>query len=195
MSNSKLSLTFLFESLWPQWFSLASHTAASGNNPDVEWQKGYGTSSGIPKVIQTIDGGFVFIEYGWSYQMTTLPTTLNKIDSFGNLVWSKNVRAVDLTQSYSGGYAMLQSVSKGAALVQFDSDDKIQWNVTYPNYFVHSGCIVGTNDSGYLIAINNSSNSDYLRVESSGYRYPTTWLIKADWSGNIQWARLPDSWN
>jgi hypothetical protein len=83
---------------------------------------------------------------------------------------------------------MLQSISNGAALVQFDSDDKIQWNITYPNYFVHSGCIVGTTDSGYLIAINNSSNTDYLRVEGSDYRQFTPGLIKTDWSGNIQWA-------
>ena len=84
---------------------------------------------------------------------------------------------------------MLQSISNGAALVKFGNDDKIQWNFTYPNYFVYTGKIVATSDSGYLIAISNSSKWDYLKVEGSDYRQFTTWLIKTDWSGNIQWEQ------
>jgi len=190
MSKPKLSATILLTVtlLSAVVLSFASQTTASDNNPDVEWKNSYGTSEGIPRVVQTNDDSYVFITNAWSYQMTTLPTRLNKIDADGDLVWSIVAPAVDLTQSYDGGYAVLQSISHGAALVKFGSDGQIQWNFTYPNYATYTGKILATSDSGYLIAISNSSNWDYIKVEGSDYRQFTTWLIKTDWFGNVQWT-------
>ena len=67
MSKPKLSATILLTVtlLSAVVLSFASQTTASDNNPDVEWKNSYGTSEGIPRVVQTNDDSYVFITNAW----------------------------------------------------------------------------------------------------------------------------------
>lgn len=58
-----------------------------GEAPTIAFQKEYGDSrtEAVSNLIQTNDGGYAFVDLGWSHNVSFQPSTFYKIDSSGNL--------------------------------------------------------------------------------------------------------------
>jgi hypothetical protein len=170
--------------------TVAPVNAAIDSSPSVVWQKTYGRSDQIPRIIQTSDGGYLFLGLGWSHQMGYQQTALFKLDSNGNLTWSKDINASDLVQTYDGGYVVLQSTYSSFALAKFDKDNEIQWNHSYsPGYSqVYLRYLVKTTDGGYFVAGNNATGAGsykFYGITAGSQRAAS--IIKIDSLGKIQW--------
>ena len=93
----------------------AQTSNATISAPEIKWQQtyvhtGYYGDTGIESasnVIQTNDGGYAFMDLGWSYQFTFVPSTIFKVDSSGNIQWKKTFnffQASTLIQTSDYGY-------------------------------------------------------------------------------------------
>lgn len=89
-------------------------------------------------------------------------------------------------QTSDGGYALAGYTNSSGAggydmwLVKTYSNGAMQWNMAYGGLQDEiANCVIQTSDGGYLLS--GYTNSD---VESQ-----STWLVKTDMSGNIQWSR------
>ena len=98
--------------------------------------------------------------------------------------------AMSVIQTADGGYALAgftkpncnssEAGSSDMWLVKTDGDGSMQWNMTYGGAGDDAAnCVIQTADGGYLLAGYTNSN-----VQSQ-----TTWLVKTDQSGNLQWSK------
>lgn len=61
--------------------TIAQNDVGSTSVPANEWEKSYGNEvESVSNVIQTSDGGYAFIDYGWGHQTTMVPSTIYKVD-------------------------------------------------------------------------------------------------------------------
>ena len=168
---------------------VSSQTSSSEpvSAPAIEWQKNYGSlgSYGDSNVvsasnlIQTSDGGYVFMDVGWSYYYTLHPATVFKVDSSGSLQWNKTVeelKASTIIQTKDEGYEIAgQWFFEGhetPTLIKMDSQGNIQWVANYssvPELGIPSKAIQ-TSDGGFV--------------------YWMGWSInKTDFNNNTQWVK------
>jgi hypothetical protein len=121
MSRTSKSFTFftLFSVILLGAFDQTTVIAQSISTspPVMEWEHEYGyhfteITSGL---IQTIDGGYVFIDIGWSHGHTLAPSVLYKTDSHGNVEWQKRFNTYEKTPT----------------LIKCDSTGNIQWVQNY----------------------------------------------------------------
>ena len=161
--------------------------------PAIEWQQNYVSNRGIESasnIIQTSDGGYAFIDQGWGFQDTFVPATVYKVDSLGNVNWTKTINSFD-------GDAIIQTSDKGLevsgdwvnfplheytpTLVKMDSEGNIEWVKNYsnvPNLGVtpSSNGKIRTSDGGFVhwtegSIVKTSSNNSTQWVEN--VTYPT----------------------
>jgi Bacterial Ig domain/Ig-like domain CHU_C associated len=201
-------------------FSLQANSQA----PAIEWQKTYGGSDydgfgyfdGVPKIINTTDGGYIFAgstfsndgdvtgNHGtWDYWVV-------KINSTGNIQWKKtfggslseNPNAI--IQTSDGGYIFAGGSNSNDGdisnnhgdydywVVKLSSSGNIQWNKTFggTNQDIAMS-IVQTSEGGYIVAGNSASNDG----DVSGHHGNTGnlnfdyWIVKLSNSGNIEWQK------
>jgi hypothetical protein len=162
------------------------------SNPAIQWQKEYGDSRTeyVSNLIQTSDGGYAFVDLGWQHSVVFQPATVYKIDSLGNVQWTKTINAFigskiiqtsDLGYEISGtfedsGYLVGGSktfVPLGylGSIVKVDSHGNFQWIENYTSnlpILTVASSRIQTSDGG-LISIGQFS------------------IIKNDSIGNIQW--------
>jgi hypothetical protein len=183
------AILLCIESL-PIGFSQTSINAPA-SAPAIEWQKiyvhaGVYDNTGIvsaSNLIQTSDGGYVFMDLGWTYQMVFTPSTVYKVDSSGNLQWNKTIdflAASTIIQTNDEGYEIAGSWTVGVTyqytptLVKMDSQGNIQWVANYsrvPN--------LGT------------TTSSRIRTSDGGSAYWTDGsIIKTDSNNNTQWVEI-----
>jgi hypothetical protein len=120
--------------------SVEAQSAAS-SAPAIEWQQVY--SSQVlesSNLIQTADGGYVFMDLGYTYQNSLKPATLFKIDSTGNNEWNKTfnlftgsriIQTNDEGYEVSGWWHPNGTYSVAPTLIKTDSYGDIQWNRNY----------------------------------------------------------------
>ncbi|HXU26497.1 MAG TPA: hypothetical protein VN698_04635, partial [Bacteroidia bacterium] len=172
--------------------SLILKTDANGN---MLWAKSI-TNMAIAKCIQkTSNGGFVIAGYG------SAPTgsagfdfSLIKIDSSGNLLWSKTFGGIDrdlansVKETSDGGYIIAgttESYGVGAEdvyLVKTDSAGNLTWAKTFGGTLADRGNdVIQTTDGGFAIA--GTTNSYGVGNSYDAY------LIKTDALGTLQWSK------
>jgi hypothetical protein len=148
--------------------------------PAIEWQKSYGENSeSVSNLIQTTDGGYIFMDLAWAYSMTFKPSTVYKVDSAGNMQWNKtidNLAASAIIQTNDGGYEIAGSWTIGVTyqytptLIKMDSQGNIQWVANYSS------------------ALNLGTTSTSIRTSDGGFAYRADGsIIKTDSHNNTQW--------
>ncbi len=174
--------------------------------PTIQWQKDYGDSGpygdtnveSTSNLIQTSDGGYVFVNLGWSYQYTIRPSTLYKVDSSGNLQWNKTIsyfRATTFIQTSDEGYELSGSwfsalIGGGAreftpTLIKTDSQGNIQWIQNYSSVpdLGSAPTLVQTSDSGFVYGEQGS----LIKTDSNNN---TQWIINLTYTGGDGTAPL-----
>jgi predicted secreted protein len=196
----------------------------TSSNGEVEWRKSF-TKVDDPNhvtptiyvyskpyiIVETADQGYVVAGCGtdnfWMF----------KVDSQGNVVWSKiYIRSEEdpkgsslnsMIQTFDGGYALAGSTetSEGGRdfwLVKIDSNGKAQWNQTYNSGFYKDSLgyeypredeaksLVQTRDGGYALA----GSASLYRASTSSVVY-ASWVVKTDSQGKQLWNKGYDSPN
>jgi len=169
---------------------------SSGN---ISWSKTIGGANNdyINSIQQTSDGGYIIGGYTNSFGAGNDDALIAKLDSSGNISWSKTIGGTNNDSIYSiqrtsdGGYIVggeiggeindFGAVNTDALIVKLDSSENISWakKIGGKNYeFIYS--IQQTSDGGYIIggitASFGAGNFDGL-------------IVKLDSSGNISWAK------
>lgn len=195
---------------------LSLHLNSQNFPPDIQWQKSVGGSQSdeIPKVRQTLDGGYVAFGYSWSNDGNA---TVNygegdywvvKFDSLGVMQWQKSYggsRAqygYDIQQLPDSGYILIgeTQLSDGDVtgyhggsfdcwILRINKTGAIKWKKTFGGSKDDRGrSITPTSDGGYIFTASTSSNDgDVSGFHGSlGYDF---WVVKIDSSGIIQWQK------
>ena len=174
------------------------------SNGDLSCTKTYGGSDNdeIESMQPTSDGGFILAGFTQSYGAGSRDVLLVKIDSVGNLLWSKTYGgsgyeyASDVGQTSDGGYILVgYTTSLGPSngnvyLIKTDANGDSLWIKTFASnnsYEFHS--VEQTTDGGYVLAgsVNSflASSNDFC-------------IIKCDAAGNVTWMKRiggPDNEN
>jgi hypothetical protein len=175
---------------------------ASVSAPSIEWKRYYGGSAvSVSNLIQTIDGGYIFMDLGWRYNVGFAPSTVYKVDSAGNVQWSKTIGSLSYTSEYlvassiiqtnDGGYEIAGGWTIGVTyqytptLVKLDAQGNIQWVANYSTtpVLVSIPTRIRTSDGGFvywtdgsIIKTDSSNNTQWVETfnytDSSGYQLP-----------------------
>jgi hypothetical protein len=165
---------------------------SSGN---VQWAKTIGGSDydAAYSIIQSSDGGYAVAGYTRSFGAGSEDMYVVKLDSSGNIVWTKTIggsswdEALSIIQSSDGGYVVAGSTrSFGAGysdfyVVKLDSGGNVQWAKTIGGSsgdFASS--IIQSSDGGYVVAGETAS------FGADGW---DIYVVKLDSGGNVQWAK------
>jgi hypothetical protein len=185
MSNKALLCALLIAVIVFDGLPLASAPVSA---PAIEWQKYYGGSAvSVSNLIQTTDGGYIFMDLGWRYNVGFAPSTVYKVDSSGNVQWSKTIgsyntseylEASSIIQTNDGGYEIAGGWTIGVTyrytptLVKMDSQGNIQWVANFssvPNLGTTTSTRIRTSDGGSAYWTDGS-------------------IIKTDSNNNTQWV-------
>jgi hypothetical protein len=158
------------------------------------WNRTYGgiEEDSAEAVCETLDGDYIFSGLTASWGAGGYDFLLLKIDSDGNVAWSKTYggagddEARSISQTTEGGYILAgftDSFGTGGDfwLVKTDSEGTKTWSKTYGganNDYAWS--VRQTVDEGYVVAGS---------TESFGAGLNDFWLVRTDWAGNLVWNR------
>ena len=136
-------------------------------NGDTLWTKNYGGYS----IQQTADGGYIIVD-----------SSLIKIDSNGNLLWSKPYRdgasGYSVQQTIDGGYIVTGTSPTEFYLHKTDSNGDTLWTKTYSGGAW--GCSVQqTIDGGYIV----TGPTEFFTG------IPDVYLLKTDSNGVFLWNK------
>jgi len=165
------------------------------SNGNVVWTKTIGGSDldVATSIIQSSDGGYVVAGYTYSFGAGAADFYVVKLDSSGNVVWTKTIGgsfwdfAHSIIQSSDGSYVVAgwtESFGEGNGdiyLVKLDSSGNVVWTKTIGgSYNDGAGSIIQSSDGGYVVA---------------GYTYSfgagaaDFYVVKLDSSGNVVWTK------
>ena len=189
-SKSKtLFLLFILVCLtYPVFFGESQ--SASNYAPAIEWKHefGYDYTEITSDLIQTFDGGYAFIDIGWSHGHTLAPSVLYKTDSYGNLEWQRrfnNFTAIAFFQTNDEGFQISgnwntygTTYEKTPTLIKCDSSGNIQWAQNYTNVppFISGSSSEVILDDGSVISI---ESGNIVKKDSNG---TLLWQIDAKFS-------------
>jgi len=165
---------------------------SSGN---ISWSKTIGGTNAdfIYSIQQTSDGGYIIGGYTYSFGAVGYDALIVKLDSSGNISWSKTIGGTNadfiysIQQTSDGGYIIggytysFGAVGYDALIVKLDSSGNISWSKT----------IGGTNDDS-INSIQQTSDGGYIiggYTGSFGAGYDDAFIVKLDFSGNISWSK------
>jgi len=174
---------------WDAWL------VKTDSNGTVEWDRPYGggADEGAHDVLQTIDGGYIFVGTTVSYGAGSGDVWLVKTDASGIPQWTKTFGGSNWDDGWSisntsdGGYIIGGATSSFGAgsydfwLIKTDANGTQQWSKSYGDIdedFAWS--VIETKDGGYALAGYTKSfgagESDFL-------------LVKTDSSGKQEWNK------
>jgi hypothetical protein len=204
------SLSLLIISLLMLSVTAQSSFVGAVSAPATQWQKLYGSgvTQQVSNLIQTSDGGYVFLDSGGDYQLSFFSATLYKVDSSGNEKWNKTINqfaGANLIQTSDGGYEIYGHWSTYGTTYQFtptliktDSEGNIQWVENITNALDALGFIQWYETAGAVPILANPSTT--IQTSDGGFAYfelanasvfptlksyPT--LVKTDSYNNTQW--------
>jgi uncharacterized delta-60 repeat protein len=166
-----------------------------GSGGNVQWTKTIGGSDDdfANSVIQSSDGGYVIAGYTQSFGAGGYDMYVVKLDSNGNVVWTKTIGgsnsdvANSIVQSSDGGYVVAgETLSFGASgrdiyVVKLDSSGNIVWTKTIGgSWDDFANSVIQSSDGGYVIA-------GY--TQSFGASWYDIYVVKLDSSGNVIWSK------
>jgi hypothetical protein len=156
---------------------------------NVQWSKKYTEfyEAYVSSFIQTSDGGFAIVGYGYNPLFGTEPR-LVKTDSKGNVQWNKtygepneNSIVSSIVQSSDDGFALAGSTRGDMWLVKTDSGGDLLWETKYGGQDVEScSSVVRTLDGGYVLT---GSTASFGAGDYDG------WVVKTDSNGKMQWNK------
>jgi len=164
-------------------------------NGNLQWTKTIGGENDDRgfSLIQTSDGGYAIAGYTSSFGAGQLDVYVVKLDSTGNLQWTKTIGGpgdevgTSLIQTSDGGYVIAGATrSFGAGgtdvyVVKLDANGNLQWTRTIGGKKEDGGVsLIQTSDDGYAIAGATTS--------SSAGRYDV-YVVKLGANGNLQWTK------
>jgi len=159
----------------------------------MEWNQTYGGlfNDGFYSLVTTSDGGYALAGYTNSSGLGKEDAWLVKVDSQGNLDWSKTFGgsesdfARSLVTTSDGGFMLACETNSSDSketdiwLIKVDSSGSLEWNQTYGGSgFEFVSTIIETNDGGYLLA---SSTTSFGTGDTD------VWLIKINSIGDVEW--------
>ncbi len=189
-------------------FALTGYTFAFGNGGsdvyivkldstgNLKWTKTVGGANSEQgnSIIQTYDGGYAITGLTRSYGAGNSDVYVVKIDSAGNLLWTKTIggRGDDIgnsiIQTHDGGYAIAGYTNSFGVgnndmyIIRLDSLGTLKWTNTFGGAGTEEGnSIIQTWDGGY--ALGGYTNS----YGAGGF---DVYLIKLDSSDILQWTKV-----
>jgi hypothetical protein len=167
--------------------SLCAIANAADLIPSVAWNKTFPDTiiDRAQAVIQTSDGGFI---------LTCAPSSMGtfytlKLDAVGNPQWNRTFFGTVLglgqtiIQTADGGYAVAGGYQGSPLLLRIDPLGVPQWNKTYVGPGICSAAaIIQTREGGYALV-----GTSIKQSEPSGVDTHSTWFIKTDSQGNMEW--------
>jgi uncharacterized delta-60 repeat protein len=166
---------------------------SSGN---VIWTKtiGGGSDDVARSIIQSSDGGYVVAGWTNSFGAGGWDFYVVKLDSSGNVVWTKTIggigddQAWSIIQSSDGGYVVAGNTSSFGAggwdfyVVKLDANGNVVWTKT----------IGGTGSQDEAWSIIQSSDGGYVVAgwsDSFGAGLRDFYVVKLDANGNVVWSK------
>jgi hypothetical protein len=144
-------------------------------------------------IIQSSDGGYVIAGYTDSFGTGNGDIYVVKLDSSGNIVWSKTIggsyddEARSIIQSSDGGYVIAGKIWNFMAgrgdmyVVKLDANGNVQWAKTIGGGFgTSANSIIQSSDGGYVVA------GLIWNFGAGGF---DMYVVKLDSSGNVQWTK------
>ena len=192
---------------WDAWLIKISSTGT------IQWQKCYGStgSESALSVIQTSDGGYVFIS---DCQLNNGDVTGNhgnmdiwcvKVNSKGIIQWQKSFggtgddRCSKIKATNDGGYIIAGYTisfdgdvvgnhgNNDAWIIKLSSTGTLQWQKCYGGLNVeHANGICLTSDGGYMfVGFSNSKDGDVTLNNGN----IDVWIVKINNTGILQWQK------
>jgi hypothetical protein len=171
-------------------------------NGQVEWNQTYGgiADEHANSLIQTADGGFVFVgstkSYGAGNGDFWGDFWVIKTDVNGQEEWNQTYGGIDgdfvgsAVQTTDGGYAFAGSTTSDGAggdswgdfwLVKTDVNGQAEWNQTYGGINEeYATTVIQTADGGFILVGDTYSYGAGLK---------DTWLVKTDTNGQLEWNK------
>jgi hypothetical protein len=112
----------------------------SNQAPKIEFQKEYcdNQTAEVSNIFQTIDGGYIFMDWGRSHYADLESAIFYKIDSSGNMRWNKTLPKFIgsyVIQTSDEGYELSGSFPFSTpSIIKMDSQGNIQWIANYSRY-------------------------------------------------------------
>lgn len=190
-----LVLLFLISSVLLTHSNVKAQTSGNTSAPAIQWQQRYGGSTeAVSNLIQTSDGGYAFMDIGYSYQNFHEPATVFKVDPKGNLQWSKTIALFsgsEIIQTNDKGYEIsgrwyTPSLAITPTLIKMSTDGEIQWVQNYttlPDLGVNST----TYNSPYPIG--NPVGGNVSTSDSGSIYWTYGNITKNDSKNNTQWVK------
>ncbi|MBI3500292.1 MAG: T9SS type A sorting domain-containing protein [Bacteroidetes bacterium] len=160
------------------------------SNGVLKWTKtfGGGNEDRGYDIKKTADGGFIVSGSTESFGAGKSDAYLIKIDSIGNLQWSKtyggtgNDLGYSVHQTNDGGYIVAGSgINNHFYLIKTYSDGNLQWTKTYGGTWSEDVFYMSqTNDGGFILS---------GRTYSFGAGKSDIYLVKAASDGTLQWSK------
>jgi len=188
--QTQVMITLFVCSIIFSGFVYAQTSNPSVSAPAIEWQQdyvhnGYYDNTGIQSasnLIQTSDGGYAFMDLGWSYQFTFVPSTVYKVDSSGTIQWKKTI-------DFFKGSTIIQTSDEGYEIAG-------HWS-TYGTTYESTPTLIKTDSQGNIQWVENYSSvpptlsvaSTRIQTSDGGFAY---WkggsITKTDSNNNTQWV-------
>lgn len=174
----------------------AQSSSTTFSSPAMEWQQVYNSQVlESSNLIQTIDGGYVFMDIGYTYQSILKPSTIFKVDLMGNMQWNKTfnlftgstvIQTNDEGYEISGWWHPNGTYSTKPTLIKTDSQGNIQWNENYTTL-----PDLGINFSKYMFPYASGyERGSSIRTSDGGFAYWTDGNItKSDLNNSTQWVK------
>ena len=137
---------------------------------NLQWKRTYGDFYGASHMVQTSDGGFVFVGN------TKGAGLVIRIDALGDIQLTKAYNHTShnlMIKTSDGGYLLVdyEPMQDLSYVIKTDKELNIQWNRTYSELSYVSFALQDSFDDGYLF---------------SGSYAP---LVKTDSFGNVEWTK------
>ena len=158
----------------------------SNQAPKIEFQKEYGDNrtAAMSNIFQTIDGGFIFMDWGRSHYLIAESAIVYKIDSSGNMQWNRTFpqfQPSTVIQTNDGGYELFGDSSFTPTLIKLNSQGNTQW--------INNDSNLQRQIGGAYFQIRNPDLSDgSIKTSDGGYaKWTLGSIAKTDSQGNIEW--------
>jgi hypothetical protein len=170
---------------------------------NVQWTKTIGGSDddGAVSIIQSSDGGYAVAGRTYSFGAGDYDIYVVKLDSWGNVQWTKTIGGSDDDEAYSiirssdGGYAVAGWTSSFGAgwsdiyVVKLDSWGNVQWTKTIGGGSVDGAfSIIQSSDGGYAVAgFTTSFGAGFVGI--FGVVSGDIYVVKMDANGNVCFSK------
>lgn len=168
---------------------------SSNQAPAIAWQQNYDNyfnSTGnyfnysgveaVSNLIQISDGGYAFMDEGWGFQDTFVPATVYKVDSLGNISWTKTI------DNFAG--TAIKQTSGGLEVSGNWGNYELPPHVQYPTVIKmdSQGNIESNRNYSSVPNLGETSSIEKIRTSDGGFVYWTGGIItKTDSNNNTQW--------